>query len=170
MHICSYFLLIVIRIQSHPSLKVGPESGPKWTNPSNTGTYVVKHLIICCCHQLSEGRLCQFLLGEADDRRYWYQYKLSSEAYKLLLNQIQRFLMRIRVLPPALWSQNYLFPLRLRHSKSFGSGNSFGTTCYHRFYVKKYGTFFMFFMKENRPNSHARSYSLLIWILFYYFR
>jgi hypothetical protein len=38
-------------------------------------------------------------LGEADDRSYWYQYKLSSEAYKLLLSQIQRFLMMIRVLP-----------------------------------------------------------------------
>jgi hypothetical protein len=43
-----------------------------------------------------------------------------------------------------LWSRNYLFPLRLRLSKCFGSGsrsgsgNSFGTTCYHRFYIKKY--------------------------------
>jgi hypothetical protein len=36
---------------------------------------------------------------------------------------------------------NYIFPLRLWLSKSFGSGadsgNSLGTTCYHRFYVKK---------------------------------
>jgi hypothetical protein len=45
--------------------------------------------------------------------------------------------------PSVLWSRNYFFPLRLRLSESFGSGagsgsgNSLGTTCYHRFYVKK---------------------------------
>jgi hypothetical protein len=27
-------------------------------------------------------------------------------------------------------------------------------------------TFFMFFMKENRPNSHARSYSIWLMIFF----
>ncbi len=47
---------------------------------------------------------------------------------------------------PLLRSQNYLFPLQLWLSKSFGSGspsssgNSVGTTgnCYHRFYINKY--------------------------------
>ncbi len=67
-----------------------------------------------------------------------------------------------------MWSRNYLFPLRLRLSKSFGSGsrsgNSFGTTFFHRFYIIKY--IFHVFMKENRPNSHTRSYS--IWILIFF--
>ncbi len=37
-----------------------------------------------------------------------------------------------------LWSQNFLFPLRLRLTKSFGSGISFVTTFYHRFHIKKW--------------------------------
>jgi hypothetical protein len=66
-----------------------------------------------------------------------------------------------------LRSRNYLFPLRLRLSKSFSSGNSFGTTCYHRFYIINY--IFHVFMKEYRPNSHARSYSIWIFLFLYYF-
>jgi hypothetical protein len=70
-----------------------------------------------------------------------------------------------------LWNRNYLFPRRLRLSKSFGSGsnagsgNSFVTTCYHSFHIKKW-IFDVFFMKEYQPNLHARSYIL---ILIFYF-
>jgi hypothetical protein len=65
-----------------------------------------------------------------------------------------------------LRSRNYFYPLRLQLSKSFGSSsgagsdNSFGTTepVITDFIFKC--TFFMFFMKEYRPNSRARSYSI----------
>jgi hypothetical protein len=51
-------------------------------------------------------------------------------------------------------------------SKSFGSGagysshitGSFVTTFYHRFHIKS--GYFMSFMKEYQPNSHARSYTI----------
>jgi hypothetical protein len=81
-------------------------------------------------------------------------------------NLLQRFESMLR-------SRNYLFRLRL--SKSFGSGsrscfgaangsdNSFVTTHYHRFHIKK--CIFQVFLKNTityRPNSHARSY--WIWI------
>ncbi len=72
-----------------------------------------------------------------------------------------------------LWSRNYLFPhpLRLRLSKSFGSGsgagsgNSFGTTCYHRFYIKKY-IFHVFLWKKIDLIHMLDPIQYEFWILF----
>ncbi len=74
---------------------------------------------------------------------------------------------------PVLWSWNYLFPLRHRLSKSSAPAPepapaiTLELPVITDFTLKS--TFFMFFMKENRPNSHAKSYSIWISIFIYYF-
>ncbi len=68
-----------------------------------------------------------------------------------------------------LWSRNFLFKLRLRLSKSFGSGSdiSFDLPLITDFILKKW-IFHVFFMKEYQPNSHAGFYTKWILIFIYY--
>jgi hypothetical protein len=73
---------------------------------------------------------CQSLDGAAIWGRYF--------SFAVLGRVAEENITKSRVAEPKLF-----FPLWLRLSKSFGSGspagsgNSLGTTCYHRFYVKK---------------------------------
>ncbi len=69
-----------------------------------------------------------------------------------------------------LWSRNFLFPLRLRLSKSFGSAPAPTLALYLPYitdFILKSG-FFMFFMIEYLPNSHAGFYTMWIFIFIYY--
>jgi hypothetical protein len=104
-------------------------------------------LVFCCTHCPDEGDPC---LCIKLPRKQWkscvflghYRYSLQPTTGRDL---IFMNLYRTCTAPviTVLWSRNFLFPLRLRLSKSFSSGAgsgsdvSFKTTFYHRFHIKK---------------------------------
>ncbi len=99
-----------------------------------------------------------------------YAYASSPSCHTIyLLSASSRLVAVSATCRPVLWSRNFLFPLRLWISKSYGSGSdiSFVSTFYHRFHIKKW-IFHVFFMIEYLPNSHAGFYTMWILIFIYY--